>query len=77
MGTEVRGNEQGLIFEVEDQIFKAGDKISVQFKSPNFKGITGFQGTIQCTMYNVQRTEPTLSIVHRTLDINEGSLGLS
>ncbi|MEP7321531.1 MAG: hypothetical protein ABI761_06415 [Saprospiraceae bacterium] len=74
MGTEVRNNETGLIFEVEDQLFKTGDLISVPFRSPNFKGITGFQGTLQCTMYNGQRNESTSYIVHRTLDINPGLL---
>ena len=49
MGTEVRSTETGLIFEVEDQVFKAGDKVAVAFRSPNFKGITGFQGTLNLT----------------------------
>jgi hypothetical protein len=46
MGTEIRSSETGLIFEVQDQVFKAGDKVSVEFRSPNFKGVSGFQGTM-------------------------------
>ena len=46
MGTEIRSGETGLIFEVQDQVFKAGDKVSVEFRSPNFKECQGFQGTM-------------------------------
>jgi len=47
MGTEVRENQGGLIFEVVDQQFIAGDLVSVEFRSPNFRGISGFQGTVE------------------------------
>ncbi|MBP6796189.1 MAG: T9SS type A sorting domain-containing protein, partial [Saprospiraceae bacterium] len=43
---EIRSTETGLIFEVEDQTFKAGDKVKVEFRSPNFAGMSGFQGTL-------------------------------
>jgi hypothetical protein len=46
MGTEVRSTETGLIFEVEDRIFRAGESVRVEFRSPNFAGVSGFQGTL-------------------------------
>ncbi|HNT22143.1 MAG TPA: hypothetical protein PKL70_17025, partial [Saprospiraceae bacterium] len=47
MGTEVRGNNPGLIFDVVDQQFIAGELVIVEFRSPNFRGISGFQGTVE------------------------------
>ena len=49
MGTEIRNAETGLIFEVDDRQFRAGEKVKVEFRSPNFAGISGFQGTLQFT----------------------------
>jgi hypothetical protein len=46
MNTEVRGSGSGLILEVKDRTFKAGERVEVSFTSPNFKGISGFQGTM-------------------------------
>ncbi|MBP6794249.1 MAG: T9SS type A sorting domain-containing protein, partial [Saprospiraceae bacterium] len=46
MGTEVRSTETGLIFEVEDRLFRAGESVRVEFRSPNFAGVSGFQGTL-------------------------------
>ena len=46
MGTEIRSTETGLIFEVEDRTFKAGETVKVEFRSPNFAGVSGFQGTL-------------------------------
>jgi hypothetical protein len=57
MGTEIRSGETGLIFEVQDQVFKAGDKVSVEFRSPNFKGVSGFQGTLS-TSYEESSRKP-------------------
>jgi hypothetical protein len=57
MGTEIRSGETGLIFEVQDQVFKAGDKVSVEFRSPNFKGVSGFQGTLS-TSYEEGSRKP-------------------
>ena len=59
MGTEIRSTETGLILEVEDRVFKKGDVVTVHFNSPNFAGISGFQGTlsmydVQSTMYNLE-----------------------
>ena len=38
MGTEIRNAETGLIFEVDDRQFRAGEKVKVEFRSPNFAG---------------------------------------
>jgi len=46
MGVEVRGNDQGLVFEVEDHVIKRGDLVRIDFRSPNFRGISGWQGTM-------------------------------
>ncbi|MBK6815809.1 MAG: T9SS type A sorting domain-containing protein [Saprospiraceae bacterium] len=46
MGTEIRGNETGLIFEVQDKLYRKGERVEVAFTSPNFKGVSGFQGTM-------------------------------
>ena len=46
MGTEVRGNDKGLLFEVPDHVFNRGDLVRVEFRSPNFRGISGWQGTL-------------------------------
>jgi len=46
MGVEVRGNENGLLFEINDQVFKRGDVVRIDFRSPNFRGISGWQGTL-------------------------------
>ncbi|HQW02104.1 MAG TPA: hypothetical protein PLR30_06495, partial [Saprospiraceae bacterium] len=46
MGVEVRGNDKGLVFEVTDHVFKRGDLVRVDFRSPNFRGISGWQGTV-------------------------------
>ena len=77
MGTEVRGNGTGLIFEVEDNVFKAGDKVSVEFRSPNFKGVSGFQGTMNFTIdklqfYNLNRQS---SIVQSSINFTENNVG--
>ncbi|MBK9928620.1 MAG: CHRD domain-containing protein [Saprospiraceae bacterium] len=60
MNTEVRGGGSGLILEVKDRTFKAGERVEVSFTSPNFKGISGFQGTMsignkQLTIDNLNR----------------------
>jgi hypothetical protein len=39
MGTEVRDNATGLIFDVVDRQFIAGELVTVEFRSPNFRGI--------------------------------------
>jgi hypothetical protein len=87
MGTEIRNAETGLIFEVQDQVFKAGDKVSIAFKSPNFKGISGFQGTIaignrQLALDNVNRQSSIdkssivpSSIDPGSLDVTENNFG--
>jgi len=46
MGVEVRGNQTGLLFEIEDRTFKSGEVVRVSFRSPNFRGISGWQGTL-------------------------------
>ncbi|MBK6481492.1 MAG: hypothetical protein IPF93_25375 [Saprospiraceae bacterium] len=38
MNKEVRGSGSGLIIEVKDRTFKAGERVEVSFTSPNFKG---------------------------------------
>ncbi|MEP7268932.1 MAG: SdrD B-like domain-containing protein [Saprospiraceae bacterium] len=58
MGTEIRSTETGLIFEVEDQVFKAGEQVKVEFRSPNFAGISGFQGTLAITNDELRNTSP-------------------
>ena len=62
MGTEVRSNERGLILEVNDQTFKAGDRVAVSFRSPNFKGVSGFQGTMS-TKYEEGNGKPTTTLL--------------
>jgi hypothetical protein len=47
MGTEIRNAETGLIFEVHDKTFRKGEMVRVEFKSSNFRGISGFQGTLK------------------------------
>ncbi|MEP7266358.1 MAG: dockerin type I domain-containing protein, partial [Saprospiraceae bacterium] len=54
MGTEIRSTETGLIFEVEDKVFHAGEQVKVEFRSPNFAGISGFQGTINFANDNLR-----------------------
>jgi hypothetical protein len=77
MGTEIRSGENGLVFEIKDQVFKAGDKVTVEFKSPNFKGVTGFQGTMsignkQLVLDNLNRQS---SIVQSSINFTENNLG--
>ncbi|HNT22001.1 MAG TPA: hypothetical protein PKL70_16310, partial [Saprospiraceae bacterium] len=46
IGTEVRGNDIGLTLETEDRVVRKGEEVSVTFRSPNFRGISGWQGTL-------------------------------
>jgi len=78
MGIEVRGNETGLLFEVDDQVFKAGDVVRVNFRSPNFRGISGFQGTL-AAVSSEQRATSSLSdveLIAGSLDMKRQNIGL-
>jgi hypothetical protein len=77
MGTEIRSGETGLIFEVQDQVFKAGDKVSVEFRSPNFKGVSGFQGTMNFTIDKLQfdNLNRQSSIVQSAINFTERNVG--
>jgi len=78
MGVEVRGNETGLIFEVDDQVIKSGDIVRVAFRSPNFRGVSGFQGTL-AAVSSEQRATSSLSdveLIAGSLDMKRQNIGL-
>jgi len=45
-GTEIRQAGPGLIFTIPDRQVRQGEWIEVPLRSPNFSGISGFQGTL-------------------------------
>ncbi len=45
-GTEIRGSGHGLVFTISDKQVRRGEWIDVELSSPNFSGISGFQGTL-------------------------------
>ena len=77
MNTEVRGSASGLILEVKDRTFKAGERVEVSFTSPNFKGISGFQGTMSVgnKQLTIDKIEPgslhAVSYTHLTLPTSD------
>jgi len=84
MGVEVRGNENGLIFEINDQVFKRGDVVRVDFRSPNFRGISGWQGTLnvsdQLSVVSGQLEPGVLNLTNQNLGVRyakEGKITMS
>jgi len=82
MGIEVRDNSTGLLFEVNDQVFKRGDVVRVDFRSPNFRGISGWQGTItavssqQSAVSNGQPVMSEVGLIPGGLDMKRENIGL-
>jgi len=82
MGIEVRDNSTGLLFEVNDQVFKRGDVVRVEFRSPNFRGISGWQGTItavssqQSAVSNGQPVMSEVGLIPGGLDMKRENIGL-
>jgi len=84
MGIEVRGNETGLLFEINDQIFNRGDVVRVDFRSPNFRGISGWQGTLnvsdQLSVVSGQLEPGILSLTSQNIGMKyaaEGKITMS
>ena len=75
MGVEVRGNDKGLIFEVVDRPFISGELVTVEFRSPNFRGISGFQGTMSVVRDQLSVVSPQSSILNP--NSLKGSLNLT
>ena len=73
LGTEVRSNSNDLIFEVDEQKVKAGQIITVAFKSPNFRGISGWQGTL--SLGSLKYLAPHSGRVHGELNLSSGNIG--
>ena len=46
IGPEMRESNTGLIFTILDQYVQKDQWVDIEFSSPNFRGITGFQGTL-------------------------------
>ena len=46
MGTEIRSEGPGLILQAKNSLVKKGDFIDLVITSPNFRGISGLQGTL-------------------------------
>ncbi|MBK8514429.1 MAG: hypothetical protein IPL56_19705 [Saprospiraceae bacterium] len=80
MGTEVRGSGSGLILEVKDRTFKAGERVEVSFTSPNFKGVSGFQGTLMngsLRFDGVKSNDGILSLSNQNFGTRWASEGLT
>ena len=80
MGTEVRGSGSGLILEVKDRTFKAGERVEVSFTSPNFKGVSGFQGTMMngsLRFDGVKSNDGILSLSNQNFGTRWASEGLT
>ena len=73
MGIEVRGNETGLLFEINDQVFKRGDVVRVDFRSPNFRGISGWQGTVNV---GDQLSAISSQLIAGSLSMTDQNMGL-
>jgi len=78
MGIEVRGNETGLLFEINDQVFKRGDVVRVDFRSPNFRGISGWQGTLSATSSELRAASSLnlTELIPGKLNLSNQNLGL-
>jgi hypothetical protein len=73
LGTEVRSNANNLIFEVDDQKVTAGQTVIVSFKSPNFRGISGWQGTL--SLGTLKFMPPRSGSIHGELNLSTGNIG--
>jgi len=78
MGVEVRDQGTGLIFETNEQVFKAGDIVRVNLRSPNFRGISGWQGTLSAASSELRATSLLngVELIPGNLDLKRENLGL-
>ncbi|MEO5581684.1 MAG: T9SS type A sorting domain-containing protein, partial [Saprospiraceae bacterium] len=67
IGLELRSSPVELTFELNDRVVTKGQVYKVAFKSPNFRGISGWQGTLSIGALKL----------HSELDILDGELHLS
>ena len=69
MGTEIRSEGPGLILQAKNSLVKKGDFIDLVITSPNFRGISGLQGTLHTPGLQF------ISLAGGDLDMSESNIG--
>lgn len=69
MGTEIRSEGPGLILQAKNSLVKKGDFIDLVITSPNFRGISGLQGTLHTPGLQF------ISLAAGDLDLSESNIG--